>query len=114
MAKTRLPNPLERRHLVEGELPPQQATRLAEAYLQEGRTWEAIDFLAKADARERLAELRDAGIAEGDAFLLREISRALGEAASPDQWRALADAAERQGKQRYAAEAGRQAGSAGG
>lgn len=107
MARSSLPSPLERRHLVERELPAAQALRLAEAYLQEERAWEAIEFLAKAGARERLVSLGDQAIAAGDAFLLREVSRALGEAPSVEAWRALLETAERTGKERYAAEARR-------
>ena len=38
MAKSRIPGPLERRHLVERELSPAQALRHAEAYLAAGRS----------------------------------------------------------------------------
>lgn len=112
MAKSTLPNALERRHLVERDLSKEQAVRLAEAYLAEGRTWEAIDFFAKANAREPLKRLRDEAVAQGDAFLLRAVSRALGEAPGAACWKALAEAAERAGKERYAVEAKRQAVSA--
>lgn len=108
MARSALPNPLERRHLVERELAPAQALRVAEAYLAEERVWGAIDFLAKADARDRLAALREEALSVGDAFLVREITRALGDSLSPGAWRRLLEAAERTGKARYAAEARRQ------
>ena len=71
MAKSKIPDPLERRHLLERELPPAQALRLAEAYLAEGRTLEAVDFLRKAEAKDRLAALRAEAVAAGDSFLLR-------------------------------------------
>jgi hypothetical protein len=85
---------------------------LAEAYRNEGRTWETIDFLAKANAHETLAALQEEAIAQGDAFLLREVSRTLRKAPGPDSWRRLAEAAQAAGKERYAAEAKRQADSA--
>ncbi len=47
MAKSAIPNPLERRHLVERDATPEASLRLAEAYLAEGRGWEAIVFLAE-------------------------------------------------------------------
>lgn len=109
MARRKLPKPLERRHLIERELPAAQALRIAEAYLEEGRRVEAIDFLAKAGARERLAELRAEAVGEGDVFLLRSAANALGEEPAAAEWRALAEAAEAAGKQRYAVEARRQA-----
>ena len=108
MAQFRLPNPLERRHLVERPIPPAQALRVAEAYLEEGRAVEALDFLRKAGARDRLAELRREAIEGGDAFLLRGVAAASGEPATREEWLALAEAASAAGKLRYADEARRQ------
>ena len=108
MARSKLPDPLSRRHLVERELPAPQAQQLAEAYLAEGRRVEAVDFLRKAGANERLAALRAEAIDDGDAFLLRRIAESMAVAPTRDEWRALAQAAERAGKGGYAAEARRQ------
>ena len=110
MAKSVLPDPLARRHLIERELAPEQSLRTAEAYLAEGRTWDAIAFLAKAGASDRLRALRDEAIAAGDAFLVRELARSLREDVSTEQWLAVAGAAEAAGKTRYAAQARRLAG----
>ena len=109
MAQSRIPNPLERRHLVERELPPAQALKIAVAYLEEGRSVEALDFLRKAGASDRLAELRREAIQAGDAFLLRGVAAAAGEPATREEWLALAEAAVAAGKLRYADEARRQA-----
>lgn len=109
MAQSRIPNPLDRRHMVERELPPAQALRIAQAYLEEGRAVEALDFLRKAGAREQLGELRREAIEAGDAFLLRGVVAAAGEPATRDEWLALAEAAAAAGKLRYADEARRQA-----
>ena len=109
MAKGRIPNPLARRHLVERELPASQAVAIADAYLAEDRATEAADFLALAGAEERLAELRSEAVSSGDAFLLRSVARLMGAPPERDEWRRLAEAAERAGKQRYAEEARRQA-----
>jgi len=109
VAQSRIPNPLERRHLVERELPPAQALRIAEAYLEEGRSVEALEFLRKAGAPERLGELRREAIEAGDAFLLRGVTAAGGAAPTREEWLALADAATAAGKLRYADEARRQA-----
>jgi hypothetical protein len=109
MAKKKLPDPLRRRHLVEQEMDPARALQIAEAYLEEGRALDAVAFLAKAEARERLAALREQAVSEGDPFLLREISVALGEELDAVTWRRAAEAALAAGKDRYAAEAGRQA-----
>jgi hypothetical protein len=109
VAQSRLPNPLERRHLIEREIPPAQALRIALAYLEEGRTVESLEFLRKADARDRLIELRREAIEAGDAFLLRGVAAASGEPATREEWQALAEAASAAGKLRYAEEARRQA-----
>jgi hypothetical protein len=109
MAKKKLPDPLRRRHLVEGEMDPARALQIGEAYLEEGRAIEAVAFLGKAEAREQLAELGEQAVREGDAFLLREISVALEEEFDAASWQALAEAARAVGKDRYAAEASGQA-----
>lgn len=109
MAK-KLPDPLARRHLLERDLPEAQAIATAEAYLEEGRSIEAIDFLANAGASERLAQLRVVAVESGDPFLLRSIARATREAPTHDEWVALAAAAEASGKDVYAEDARRQAG----
>jgi hypothetical protein len=105
VAKSKIPDPLARRHLIERELTPAQALRLAEAYLAEGRALEAIDFLRKAGARDRLAALREQAVAAGDVFLLRALALALEEAPDRAAWARLAEAAAAAGKQRYAADA---------
>lgn len=108
MAKQTIPDPLARRHLLERALDPAAARRLGEAYLAEERPGEAIAFLVKADARDLLEGVREHAVATGDTFLLREVSRALGEEAGTARWRALADAAREGGKERYATQALRQ------
>lgn len=109
MAKFQLPNALDRRHLVERELAPGQALRIAEAYLEEGRTIEALDFLRLARATERLAELRREAIAAGDAFLFRSIAGSADLPPTREEWSALAEAAAASGRRFYAEQAGRQA-----
>ena len=59
MAATKLPNPLERRHLVERELDSSHACKLADAYLADGRSVEAVEFLSKGGARDRLEALAE-------------------------------------------------------
>jgi hypothetical protein len=98
----KIPGPLDRRLLIERDLPVEKCIGLAEAYLAEGRASEAVVFLKKADARDRLAALADDAASKGDAFLFREATQALGEEPSSDRWQALLDAAEASGKQRYA------------
>jgi hypothetical protein len=109
VARSKIPNPLERRHLIEREIPAGRALAIAEAYLEQGRGIEAVEFLAKAEAHERLLELRREVIAAGDVFLLRALAEVMEEPPEREEWLALAAAASAAGKDRYAAEASRQA-----
>lgn len=107
MAKTKIPNPLERRHLIERALGPDAALALADAYLADDRVWEAIVFLVRADARDRIAALREDATRAGDAFLVRELSRALGEEATPERWVEVVEAARASGKDLFREQAQR-------
>jgi len=105
MPRSSIPDPLERRHLIERDLAPDACSKLAEAYLAAGRTWDAIAFLSKANATARLAGLRDEAVVAGDAFLVRELTRALRDEVPAARWRETAAAAAAAGKERYAAQA---------
>jgi hypothetical protein len=109
MARSQIPDPLTRRHLIEREMPPEKAREIAEAYLAADRRGEAVEFLRKANASDRLNSLRSEAIGEGDAFLLRQVAAAMEQPIGREEWQALARAAESHGKERYAAEARRQA-----
>jgi hypothetical protein len=106
--KGKIPDPIERRHLVEKELPPAQARAIADAYLAEDRCLEAVDFLKLAAAADQLAALRQRAIDEGDAFLLRAVAGAQEEPPSRDDWQKLEAAATASGRERYAVAARRQ------
>jgi hypothetical protein len=108
VAHAKIPGPLERRHLVEKEMPAAQSLAIAEAYLAEDRCLEAIDFLKLAGASERLAQLRQRAISEGDAFLLRAVAGAQGQPPARDDWQKLEVAAQASGRERYALTARRQ------
>ena len=108
MAKSGVPNPLERRILLEKQLDPAHALRIAEAYLAEERVVEAVAFLRRADARERLAAIVAEAAAAGDVFLVREACSALGRSPAGPEWQTVADAAGAAGKLRYAEQARRQ------
>jgi len=101
LAQIKLPDPLSRRHLLEGGLDSTKAMAYARAYLEDGRDIEAVDFLSAADpesneeAREALQSLQGTAIECGDAFLMRAASAALAEEPSAGTWRTLAEAAAR-------------------
>jgi hypothetical protein len=108
MAKNAIPDPLERRHLIERPLEPARALAIADAYAKEERVVEAVAFLRKANAPERLEALAQQALRDGDPFLLREVAQALGRESDAAAWRTLESAAAAAGKDRYAAEARRQ------
>jgi hypothetical protein len=107
MASEKIPGALERRHLIERDMPSEKAVGIAEAYLAQGRATEAVIFLEKAGARERLEQLAAEAVEHGDAFLFRAVGQAMGEEPASDRWLALADAADAAGKQRHAESARR-------
>jgi hypothetical protein len=109
VGRSKLPGPIERRHLIERDLSTAQALRYAEAYLAEGLEVDAIGFLVKAEATDQLDALRARAIEAGDGFLLRAVALETGAPPKPEEWKALAEGATRAGKERYAAEALRQA-----
>lgn len=109
MAKSRIPDSLSRRHLLERDLASSQALEIAEAYLEEDRIPESVSFLRKAGAEDRLEELATRAVETGDVFLLTEVSRARRQEPEPEVWERLAESARRHGKQLYAEAALRQA-----
>lgn len=109
MAKSAIPGPLERRHLVVQDLDEEAALKIAAAYLEQGRMIDAIDFLAKANDTERLNALAAEAISIGDPFLLQSIAGVTGDEPDRATWNRCADAAEAAGKDRYAVTARRNA-----
>lgn len=107
MPKTKLPDALARRHLFEGNLDAKKARVFAEAYLEQGREIEAIDFLARADADDVLQGLQKAAVERGDVFLMKAASGALGNEPDSGTWRELASAATAKGRLRDAESAAR-------
>jgi hypothetical protein len=108
-SRAKIPGPLERRHLIERDIAPAQALKTAEAYLAEGRSIEAVEFLAKAGDEEGLQALRGEALESGDLFLFRAVASAMEQPPDREEWLKLAAAAEAAGKQRYATDARRQA-----
>lgn len=107
MARSKLPDPLAKRHLLEASLDAGKARALAEGYLSLGREIEAIDFLRQAGATDALESLEQAALERGDVFLMKKAAQALGRDPSPERWRALAEAASRAGRARDAETAAR-------
>ena len=99
VARSKIPGPLERRRLIERDMSEAQALTYAESYLAEGRTVEAIDFLCKAGAQDRLESLRSEAVQSGDLFLFRAVAQATRQVPQSEEWSALARAAEAAGKE---------------
>lgn len=107
--KAKIPDPLERRHLLERQLDPARALAIAEAYLEQERSVEAVPFLERADARDRLQALAEEAVEAGDAFLLESVGRALETPPGPETWERLAERARAAGLLTYAESAERHA-----
>ncbi|MEZ4330785.1 MAG: hypothetical protein R3F35_03480 [Myxococcota bacterium] len=107
MARSKLPDPLAKRHLLEARLDAGKARALADEYLALGREIEAIDFLVQAGATEAIEALEQAALERGDVFLMKKVALAFGRDPSPERWRALSDAATRAGRARDAETAAR-------
>ncbi|MHC5057865.1 MAG: hypothetical protein ACYTKD_24625 [Planctomycetota bacterium] len=105
----RLPRPLRRREILYGiDTPPETLSGLADAYLQEGLVFDAVDFFAQAGDRDGLGHVKKLAIETGDAFLLRGVKEAVPDLVEKADWDELARAAKSLGKDAYAgrAEAG--------
>ena len=109
MANVKLPDPLARRHLLEGKIEPAKARSIGEAYLAAERELEAVDFLARAEASDALESLQAAALERGDVFLFRAVVSALGAAVEPATWERLAEVAATAGRERDAETAKRMA-----
>ncbi len=109
MAKSIIPSPMDRRHLIEKDLDETRCLAIADAYVDDGRASEAVAFLQKAGAEERLDVLAQEAVESGDAFLFKAVVDAQQRDPGAERWLALAAAAEAAGKPRYASMARRHA-----
>jgi hypothetical protein len=112
LAKIPIPLPLERRHLIEKDIPAAQAVAIAQAYLDDDRVSEAIAFLVKGEATDELDALAKQFADAGDAFLVKQLLDASGRELDSTGWLAVAASAEAAGKEFYAEMARRHARSA--
>ena len=71
-------------------------------FLEAGFVYDAVNFYEKAGAKEALMRLLELARNDGDAFLLRRLCALLGREPSADEWLAVAEQAERQGKDQFA------------
>jgi hypothetical protein len=71
-------------------------------FLEAGFVYDAVNFYEKAGAKEALTRLLEMARNDGDAFLLRRLCALLGREPNADEWLAVAEQAERQGKDQFA------------
>lgn len=102
LANVKLPDPLARRHLLEGTIDPGKARSIGEAYLAAERELEAVDFLSRAEAADLLSGLRSTALECGDVFLFRAVMGATGEIVEAATWTRLAEVAVAAGRERDA------------
>lgn len=77
---------------------------------RQGLLHDALSFFEKAGARDAIIRIRDASERDGDLFLYRRSSKALGEEPTSENWIALGRRAAELGKTAFAVEAFRHAG----
>jgi hypothetical protein len=110
----KLPDALERRELLYGSKRTPDFEAQGRAYLESDQRSEALEFFLKvADPGKRselLREVRDAGVADGNWFLLNRLH---GVEALPDAvWQKAFDKAQELGKKHYALKIAKQLGDA--
>ncbi|MCE5245265.1 MAG: hypothetical protein ABFD98_12135 [Syntrophobacteraceae bacterium] len=111
MSRKSLLGCLEKRDLLN------RAAVAVETLISEGKEFEeagqlsdAIDFYEKARDHESLTRILEIAREEADVFLLGRIGRILNAPLQADEWLAVAERAEKLGKQAFAAEAYRRGG----
>ncbi len=77
---------------------------------RQGLLHDALSFYEKVDAKDAILRIREASERDGDLFLFRRSSRALGEEPTAEHWITLGKRAAELGKNAFAAEAFRHAG----
>ncbi|MBW1982600.1 MAG: hypothetical protein JRJ12_15420 [Deltaproteobacteria bacterium] len=103
MARKKLLSCLKKRDLLNSDkADPSQLRAMGEAYLQQDRISDAIDFFEKAHYTEGLSELKQRCIQEGDFFLFKRLSQILSFSPDTQEWEILGDNALKQGKLLFA------------
>ncbi|HDD45448.1 MAG TPA: hypothetical protein ENG63_11435 [Candidatus Desulfofervidus auxilii] len=83
----------------------EECVRYGEWFKSQGFLSDAIDFFAKAEAKEKLEELIPQIISEGDVFLFKKIYQALKEKPPKEVWEKIGENALKLGKMNFALKA---------
>lgn len=101
---------LKKRDLLNSDKVSQsELVKFGEAYRQEGRYSDCIDFFEKAGHVEGLIQLKEECAAEGDYFLYQRLARILEDSPNSEEWLRLGDNSLGAGKLLFALFAYRQA-----
>ena len=84
-------------------------SELAREFAGQGFLSDAVDFYAKANDQEGLAQVLNLAVDEGDYFLFTRIKKTLGLPIEPEDCQRLADRAEELGKLAFAGQARKKA-----
>ncbi|MBN1808057.1 MAG: hypothetical protein JW909_03250 [Planctomycetes bacterium] len=102
MKETILPGPMKKREMLYSPtVSPDDKTAMGRAFLEAGFVSDALAFFVEARSKNDLLKMRDYALAEGDAFILRAVGNASPDLVSEDHWKAVAETAERLGKEAF-------------
>jgi len=106
MAKNKLFTCLKKRNYLNTPVfERKECIKYGELYQKQGFLSDAIDFFAKAEAKERLEGLLPQVMSEGDVFLLTKIYQALKRKPSASDWEKIGEIAFKLGKWQFALKA---------
>jgi len=102
MAKGELPDPVIKREVVFGKRQWNLATiECGKLCVENGQYVDALLYFLKAEAMEKIEELKLLAIEEGNAFLLGHIEKLLIQEPDKDMWKTLEKNAHKHGKFAY-------------
>ncbi len=84
---------------------PEKLRAQAEAFLEAGQDYDALQFLVAAGETEKVAGMAQKAVKEGDLFLYLQTRRAQGQEPEPEELLKLSRAAEAKGLSRFAGQA---------
>ncbi|RME85242.1 MAG: hypothetical protein D6785_04630 [Planctomycetota bacterium] len=106
MSKDGLPDAITKREVIYGNRPwPLSLEECGNRYQKMGQLMDALLFFHKAGALDKIENLAQLAIEEGNAFLLLQIENLLDKSRAKDDWVKLAKNARAKGKDSYAAKA---------
>jgi hypothetical protein len=94
--ETSLPSFLQKRKVLFGEkTDPEKMRAAGKQFMEAGRLDDALEFFQRCDADELVRTVMDTAIAQGNTPLVMRALKVLGQEATPQQWSACAENAEK-------------------